>query len=99
MNNYKFRSETSEYRPSLSKDVDYNYKERKSNIEKEVNIPIDEVKKIYQKKTTSRLRVRKSPKGEILKILELGEVVNIIEEKDGWAQLQDGTFVMSQFLQ
>lgn len=54
--------------------------------------------KIYSKFTISKLRVRKEPNGEVLKILDENEKVNIIEEKDGWARLVDNTYVMSEFL-
>lgn len=95
MTNYKFRCEESNYRTSLSKENnDFDFKERQE--EKQPYIaPIE----THKKQTTSRLRVRKEPNGEVVKILDIGETVNVLEERgDGWAKLEDGNFVMSRFL-
>ena len=56
---------------------------------------------VYDKTTTSKLRVRKEPSldGEIIKILDEGARVEVVEElSDGWSRLIDGTFVMSKYL-
>ena len=56
---------------------------------------------VYDKATTSKLRVRKEPSldGEVIKILEEGARVEVVEElPDGWSRLIDGTFVMSKYL-
>ncbi len=56
---------------------------------------------VYNKITTSKLRVRKDPSldGEVIKILDEGAQVEVVEElSDGWSRLIDGTFVMSKYL-
>ena len=56
---------------------------------------------VYNKVTTSKLRVRKDPSldGEVIKILDEGARVEVVEElSDGWSRLIDGTFVMSKYL-
>lgn len=56
---------------------------------------------VYNKVTTSKLRVRKDPSldGEVIKILDEGALVEVVEElSDGWSRLIDGTFVMSKYL-
>ena len=56
---------------------------------------------VYNKVTTSKLRVRKEPSldGEVIKILDEGARVEVVEElSDGWSRLIDGTFVMSKYL-
>ena len=56
---------------------------------------------VYDKATTSKLRVRKEPSldGEVIKILDEGARVEVVEElPDGWSRLIDGTFVMSKYL-
>lgn len=56
---------------------------------------------VYNKVTTSKLRVRKDPSldGEVIKILDEGAQVEVVEElSDGWSRLIDGTFVMSKYL-
>lgn len=56
---------------------------------------------VYDKTTTSKLRVRKDPSldGEVIKILDEGAQVEVVEElSDGWSRLIDGTFVMSKYL-
>lgn len=56
-------------------------------------------KPIYKTKyTVSKLRVRKEPDGEILKVLNEGAAVKVLKEENGWAELKDGTYVMSEFL-
>ena len=56
---------------------------------------------VYDKATISKLRVRKEPSldGEVIKILDEGARVEVVEElSDGWSRLIDGTFVMSKYL-
>ncbi len=86
MANYKFRSDEL-YRDSLPED---------DRIERSFEAPIEP--KSYHKHTTSRLRVRKEPDGEIIRILDNGEEVEAVSEHDGWTKLVDGTYVMSKFL-
>lgn len=54
--------------------------------------------KAVTKKTVCYLNNRKAPDGEILKVLKQNTKVRVVEEKDGWARLEDGTYVMSQYL-
>lgn len=94
MGNYKFRSDEF-YKEPLP--------EIKSKREIEeirpFDVPIESKPKTYKKNTTTRLRVRKEPNGEVLKILDNGAEVEIVKEQgNGWAQLVDGTYVMSKFL-
>lgn len=88
--------------------------ERKESlpIDVEEKIEVEEVKTkavdtviatltVYDKVTTSKLRVRKEPSldGEVIKILDEGARVEVVEElSDGWSRLIDGTFVMSKYL-
>lgn len=88
--------------------------ERKESlpIDAEEKIEVEEVKTkaadtviatltVYDKVTTSKLRVRKEPSldGEVIKILDEGARVEVVEElSDGWSRLIDGTFVMSKYL-
>ena len=88
--------------------------ERKESlpIDVEEKIEVEEVKTeavdtviatltVYDKVTTSKLRVRKEPSldGEVIKILDEGARVEVVEElPDGWSRLIDGTFVMSKYL-
>lgn len=88
--------------------------ERKESlpIDTEEKIEVEEVKTeavdtviatltVYDKVTTSKLRVRKEPSldGEVIKILDEGARVEVVEElSDGWSRLIDGTFVMSKYL-
>lgn len=88
--------------------------ERKESlpIDTEEKIEVEEVKTeavdtviatltVYNKATTSKLRVRKEPSldGEVIKILDEGARVEVVEElSDGWSRLIDGTFVMSKYL-
>ena len=88
--------------------------ERKESlpIDIEEKIEVEEVKTeaadtviatftVYDKATTSKLRVRKDPSldGEVIKILDEGAQVEVVEElSDGWSRLIDGTFVMSKYL-
>ena len=88
--------------------------ERKESlpIDTEEKIEVEEVKTeaidtviatltVYNKVTTSKLRVRKEPSldGEVIKILDEGARVEVVEElSDGWSRLIDGTFVMSKYL-
>ena len=81
-------------------------------IDAEEKIEVEEVKTkavdtviatltVYDKVTTSKLRVRKEPSldGEVIKILDEGARVEVVEElSDGWSRLIDGTFVMSKYL-
>lgn len=81
-------------------------------IDAEEKIEVEEIKTeavdtviatltVYNKVTTSKLRVRKEPSldGEIIKILDEGARVEVVEElSDGWSRLIDGTFVMSKYL-
>lgn len=93
MTKYKFSSEEPNYRGSFPK-KENNFKERKEEKQPYV-APIE----IYEKQTTSRLRVRKEPNGEVIRILDNGEIVKVVEERgDGWTKLEDGNFVMSKFL-
>lgn len=88
--------------------------ERKESlpIDTEEKIEVEEVKTeavdtviatltVYNKVTISKLRVRKEPSldGEVIKILDEGARVEVVEElSDGWSRLIDGTFVMSKYL-
>ena len=88
--------------------------ERKESlpIDAEEKIEVEEVKTeavdtviatltVYNKVTISKLRVRKEPSldGEVIKILDEGARVEVVEElSDGWSRLIDGTFVMSKYL-
>lgn len=88
--------------------------ERKESlpIDAEEKIEVEEIKTeavdtviatltVYNKVTTSKLRVRKDPSldGEVIKILDEGARVEVVEElSDGWSRLIDGTFVMSKYL-
>ena len=88
--------------------------ERKESlpIDVEEKIEVEEIKTeavdtviatltVYNKVTTSKLRVRKEPSldGEVIKILDEGTLVEVVEElSDGWSRLIDGTFVMSKYL-
>ena len=96
MGNYEFRSDKLNYREPLPKIEEIN----KESQEKPLNVPIEsKTKPIVTKETTVRLRVRKSPNGEILKVLDKGTKVEIDKEQsDGWTKLLDGTYVMSKFL-
>lgn len=67
--------------------------ERKEEIVVEEVVP-----KSYTKHTTERLNMRKTPGGEVVKILPANAAVEVIEEKDGWAHLENGYYVMSKYI-
>ena len=46
---------------------------------------------------TALLNVRKEPGGEVVKVLNEGEIVNILDAKDGWYKIDDG-YVMAKFI-
>lgn len=71
----------------------YRFTEEEKPVKEEKKEP-----KITVKRTTTRLRVRKEPNGEILKILDSGAPVEVVEVKNGWARLVDGNYVMNKFL-
>lgn len=95
MSNYKFRSDEL-YKETLpNKEID---KKVGKVTQQPFDVPIESNPKIY-KYTTSRLRVRKAPDGEVLRILETNTEVEVLKEYgDGWTQLVDGTYVMSRYL-
>lgn len=97
MNGYKFRSEESNYREPLSK-IDTERKSEEQINNKPLSVPIEKEKVFSQKEVTVRLRVRKKPNGDILKVLMPGTKVEVKESKNGWTQLKDGNYVMSKFL-
>ena len=45
------------------------------------------------------LNARKSPNGEILRTIQNGMKVEVVEELDHWCKLVDGTYVMKRFLE
>ena len=98
MGNYRFRSDEL-YKEPLPKDRVIDKKVEEPITQQPFDVPIESKPKTHKKITTSRLRVRKEPNGEVIKILDNNVEVEIVKERgDGWAQLIDGTYVMSMYL-
>lgn len=74
-----------------------NYK-FKSEEAPEVEVQEKPKVRTYTKTTICRLNNREQPDGKILKVFDLGTKVKVVTEKNGWSQLEDGTYVMSKFL-
>lgn len=97
MSNYKFRSDEF-YKEPLPKTEEIDKKVEKIT-QQPFDVPIESKPKTYRKYTTAKLRVRKTPDGEVIRILDNNTEVEILKENgDGWAQLIDGTYVMSRYL-
>lgn len=45
-----------------------------------------------------KLNVREKPNGDIIREMKHGETVEVIEIKDGWCELADGSFINSSFV-
>lgn len=60
----------------------------------EESAPVEKI----EKEVIANLRIRKEPDGEILGNFKIGTKVVIINEEDGWSELEDGRFVMSKYL-
>ena len=54
--------------------------------------------KVQKGTTTVKLRIRKVPNGEIVRVVSKGTMLEFIEVKDGWAHLIDGNYCMVKFL-
>ena len=54
--------------------------------------------KVQKGTTTVKLRIRKVPNGEIVRVVSKGTTLEFIEVKDGWAHLIDGNYCMVKFL-
>lgn len=48
-------------------------------------------KKTHKLVTKTWLNLRKEPKGEIIKVMEPGEAVTIIEDGETWVKVTNGT--------
>lgn len=59
---------------------------------------VKEEPKIQKGTTTVRLRIRKAPNGEIVRVVSKGTILEFTEIKDGWAHLTDGNYCMVKFL-
>ena len=59
---------------------------------------IEEKPKIQKGTTTVKLRIRKVPNGEIIRVVSKGTMLEFMEIKDGWAHLTDGNYCMVKFL-
>lgn len=73
----------------------YNYKMAASE---DIETKVEEPKVIEKTVNCALLNVRKEPDGEVLNIVSKGAVLKIVEEVDKWSKLEDGTYVMSRFL-
>lgn len=97
MGNYKFRSDEF-YKEPLPKAEEID-KKVETITQQPFDVPIESKPNTYKKYTTAKLRVRKAPNGEILRVLDDNTEVEVLKEDgDGWAQLKDGTYVMSRYL-
>lgn len=71
--------------------------EKKEPVVEEVKEEKVEEKETKKGVVTALLNVRKEPGGEVVKVLNEGEIVNILDEKDGWYKIDDG-YVMAKFI-
>ena len=71
--------------------------EKKEPVVEEAKEKKVEEKKVKHGVVTALLNVRKEPGGEVVKVLNEGEIVNILDEKDGWYKIDDG-YVMAKFI-
>lgn len=66
--------------------------------EKTESAAIEEKPKVQKGTTTVKLRIRKVPNGEIVRVVSKGTMLEFTEIKDGWAHLIDGNYCMVKFL-
>lgn len=59
---------------------------------------IEEKPKVQKGTTTVKLRIRKVPNGEIVRVVSKDTMLEFTEIKDGWAHLTDGNYCMVKFL-
>ena len=68
-------------------------------VEENEGTPAINVPDVRTVKCNYMLNVRKSPNGEILRTIQNGTKVEVVEELDHWCKLVDGTYVMKRFLE
>lgn len=68
-------------------------------VEENEGAPAINVPDVRTVKCNYMLNVRKSPNGEILRTIQNGTKVEVVEELDHWCKLVDGTYVMKRFLE
>lgn len=77
---------------------------QKQDEEKVTDIVQEEEKQEHLMRVMVLLNVRKNPYGDIQYVLNVGQQVEVVDEKtsdDGvvWAQLKDGNYTMKKFLE
>ena len=68
-------------------------------VDENEGAPAINVPDVRTVKCNYMLNVRKSPNGEILRTIQNGTKVEVVEELDHWCKLVDGTYVMKRFLE
>lgn len=69
------------------------------SVDENEGTPAINVPDVRTVKCNYMLNVRKSPNGEILRTIQNGTKVEVVEELDHWCKLVDGTYVMKRFLE
>ena len=103
---YKEENDTrskKELKESVYEKVEEPVKEEKILDEVKEDDVMEKVKKVRKKKkegvvVNGTLNVRSAPNGDIVGSIPSGEVIEILDEQDGWYKIDRG-FVMSKFVE